>query len=242
METTPIQYCFTLPDGSKHFFDLQLNTQNLELYGCTPEILPEWTKLEFNQCPNCTISTQTHQHCPLAVNLVNIIESFERLVSYDKINVEVVTDERIVSHQTTAQKGIKSLMGLVIATCGCPHTAFFKSMVRFHLPLATREETIYRATSTYLLAQYFLKKEGQKADLDLKGLKQIYKNIQVVNISIAERLRAATKTDSSLNAIILLDVYAQAIPLVIEESLEEIGYLFAPFISETGSAKDHNQH
>ena len=58
----------------------------------------------------------------------------------------------------------------------------------------------------------------------------IYQNIQVINNAVAERLRAATETDSSLNAIILLDVYAQAIPMVIDESLEKIRYLFTPFL------------
>jgi hypothetical protein len=32
-----------------------------------------------------------------------------------------------------------------------------KPMARFHLPLASEEETIYRATTMYLLAQYFLR-------------------------------------------------------------------------------------
>jgi len=130
-------------------------------------------------------------------------------------------------------------MGFVIAVSGCPHTAFFKSMARFNLPLSTKEETVYRATSTYLLAQYFLKKMEQKADLELDGLKQIYQNIMVINTSVAERLRAASKTDSSINAIILLNVYANAIPFVIEESLEEISYLFKPYLSETGFSKDN---
>ena len=75
----------------------------------------------------------------------------------------------------------------------------------------------------------------------MNGLKQIYQNIRLINISIAERLRAATKSDSSINAIILLDVYAQAVPCIIEESLEEIGYLFAPFLSEIRSMKDENR-
>lgn len=239
METISIQYRFTLRDGSQKVFNLLLDKQKLELLDYIPENVPAWAYLDFNQCPNCTLSTQTTQYCPLAVNLVNIVESFKHLISYEEINVEVVTEERTVSRKTTAQNGICSLMGFVIAVSGCPHTSFFKSMARFHLPLSTKEETVYRATSTYLLAQYFMKKMGQKADLKLDGLKKIYQNITVINTSVAERLRAASKTDSSINAIILLDVYAHAIPFVIEESLEEISYLFKPYLSETGFAKDN---
>lgn len=229
MENVAIRYCFTLADGSQEVYDLELDGQNLELVGNIPESLPSWTDLDFHECPHCPLPIDTHPHCPLAVRLVSIVEPFDRLLSYDKIHVDVITEERSISQDTTAEQGIGSLMGLVIATCGCPHTAFFKPMARFHLPLASEDETIYRAASMYLLAQYFLKKEGHNADLELKGLMKIYDNIQVVNSSIAKRLRAATEKDSSLNAIVLLDMYAKTLSYAIEESLEEVRYLFSPF-------------
>jgi hypothetical protein len=124
------------------------------------------------------------------------------------------------------------MMGLVIATSGCPRTAFFKPMARFHLPLASKEETIFRATSMYLLAQYFLKKDGHFADLELKGLRRIYDNMQIINRATVERLRAATKTDSSINAIVILDNYAKSMPFAIEKSLEDIRYLFSSFLTK----------
>jgi len=232
METISIKYRFVLPDGSEQVYDLQLDKENLELRGNTPGSIPSWVNLDFFQCPNCPLSAKTHPHCPLALNLVNIIKGFDSLVSYEKIHVEVITKERIVSADTTAQKGISSLMGLVIAGSDCPHTVFFKSMARYHLPFASEEETIYRSTSTYLLAQYFQQKKDRTTDIELKGLKNIYENVQIVNKAVAKRLRAATKTDSSVNAIIHLDVFAQILPCAITESLEEICYLFEPFFKQ----------
>ena len=37
MENVSIQYCFTLKDGSKEIYDLQLDAENLELQGNMPE-------------------------------------------------------------------------------------------------------------------------------------------------------------------------------------------------------------
>jgi hypothetical protein len=54
--------------------------------------------------------------------------------------------------------------------------------------------------------------------------------MQIVNFAIAERLRAAAMTDSSINAIVILDSYAQALPLAIEKSLAKIRHLFSPFL------------
>lgn len=229
METITIRYYFTLPEGVREAFDLQFDAQTLELVGTIPDVMPSWTKLDFHQCPNCPLTPDTHPHCPLAAHLVNIVERCEGLFSYSAIQVDVMTAERFITQETTVQRGMSSLMGLVMATSGCPHMAFFKPMARFHLPFASAEETVYRATSMYLLAQYFLYKEGRNADLDLTGLGQIYHNIEVVNIAVAKRLRAATEADSAVNAIILLDIYTKAIPVVIEESLEEIRYLYAPY-------------
>ncbi len=236
METITFRYCFRLADGSREIFDLQLDADHLNLLTKPPEILPYWTDLEFHQCPNCPLTHSTHPHCPIAANIVNIVRSFEGLVSYEQIHVEVITKERLTSQDTTAQRGISSLMGLVIAASGCPHAAFFKPMARFHLPLASKEETIYRAVSTYLLAQYFLRKEGKSVDFDLKGLEKIYQNMQVINTFLAKRLRDATATDSSVNAIILLDIYAKSLPFVIGESLEDIRHLFEPFFSSFSSS------
>jgi hypothetical protein len=91
------------------------------------------------------------------------------------------------------------------------------------------EETVYRATSTYLLAQYFLQKEGEKADMELEGLKRIYSNIRIINESMAERLRAVGEKDVALNSLIILDMFAQTLPFAIEDSLEEIRHLFKPY-------------
>lgn len=230
MSTYQIQYRITLPDGKVEVFDLNFDSQTIDLLNNIPEKLPAWTKLEFEQCSHCPLKPDDSPHCPLAANLVNIINHFDGLMSYQNLQLDVVTTNRTISKKTTAQEALSAMMGLVIPATGCPHTAYFKPMARFHLPLAGADETIYRATSMYLLAQYFLKKQGKVPDLDFKGLKKIYQNMQILNASIAERLRAASKTDSSVNALVLLDMFTMVLPIAIEESLEEIGYLFKPYL------------
>jgi hypothetical protein len=230
MGTQVIRYCFRMADNSRLDFKWELKPPDLGLKGNIPEQLPAWTKLDFHQCSNCPLTVVTHLYCPLAANIVNVVQQFDGLISYEKVRIEIVTKERRISQRTTVQKGISSMLGLVIATCGCPHTEFFKPMARFHLPLASKEETVFRATSMYLLAQYYLKKECRIADFEFEGLTRIYHNIQIVNLAIAERLRAAAITDSSINAIVILDSYAQALPLAIEKSLAEIRPLFLSFL------------
>ena len=173
---------------------------------------------------------QEHSYCPAAASLAKIVHRFAALLSFEEVNLTVITSEREIHQKTTIQRAISSYMGLVMATCGCPHTTFLRPMARFHLPLASEEETLYRALSMYALAQYFIAQEEEEMDLKFKGLNQAYKDLQQVNQSIVLRLRAASDKDSSINALINLDMYAKAMPYVIEDSLDELKYLFSSYL------------
>lgn len=229
---TSITYCFRLPDHRQEIFELTLDPQTLGLASSAGGSLPSWTALDFHQCPGCVLQRDAYPHCPVASQLYGVVSRFADLLSYDALYVEVTIDGRRVSQDTTAQIGISSLMGLLMAASGCPHMAFFKPMARFHLPLATDEETTYRAVSTYLLGQYFVAKSGGQADFELEGLKKIYNRVQQINACIVKRLKAAIQTDSSINAVVTLDMFAKSIVFAIEEHLEEIRWLFAPHETE----------
>ena len=226
MDIISYNYIFDLPEKKQIQKKIQIDAQKLNIINNHPKELPDWTTLDFCHCPHCPLSMTSHTHCPLAVNLVNIIHELDTLQSYHQIHLTIIMENRTISQETTVQKALGSLMGLVIATSGCPHTRFFKSMARFHLPLADEEETISRVTSMYLLSQYFIKKEGKPADFNFKGLMQIYKNMHIVNKETAKRLRVASNTDSAVNAIILLDMFTYVLPMSIDSQLQEIRHLF----------------
>jgi hypothetical protein len=235
MDISRITYSFTLADGTQEIFKLELNTESIELTLENKEEAkqpPAWTKLDFHQCPNCPLNVSEAPHCPLCLNLIELVNKFQHILSYDKLVLVVQIDDTTISQRTTAQRAVSSLMGLLIATSGCPHTKYFKPMARFHLPLASPDHTLFRATSSYLLAQYFLRKENKPYDSDLQGLSEIYKNVDLVNDYVAMRLRTASEADSTVNAIILLDLFAKTIPITIEESLDEIKHLFASYLAE----------
>ena len=230
MKQFTIQYCFTMEDHSQEIFNLDIDAKSITLKTRHSKKLPSWTSLGFHQCPNCPLSKDTHSHCPVAVNILEIIIRFDRLMSFDKMRVEVVTKERSIVQETSAQEGLSSLMGLLIATSECPLTDFFKPMARFHLPFANKEETIWRATSTYLLAGYFQNTAERNKDLKLKGLAKIYDDIELLNNAIIKRLRYASQKDSAVNALVHLDVFAKYLTPPIEDSLQHIRQIFTPFV------------
>lgn len=226
-----IDYTFQGAGGISESFPVKVDAQTMVLiHEPVPEPLPEWTKLDFLKCSHCPLNARTTPHCPVARSLIRVAVFSNRFRSYDKLAVKVTTEDRTIIAKTTAQTAFGSLIGLMIATSGCPHTDYLKPMARFHLPLSSVEETIYRVFSMYLLAQYFRSQKGGKPDQDFSGLKQLYENIEIVNVQMTERLRAATRTDASLNAVICLDTLAKTMLSMIEDKVDEVRYLFDPYL------------
>jgi len=158
----------------------------------------------------------------VAQNLTGFVELFSQVASYDNMEVIVKTRERYYFSRVTAQKALSSLMGLLIAVSRCPYTHFLKPMARFHQPLSSEEETTIRAASLYLLGNLL----NDNRTFDLQELKTSYKNLELLNRGIAERMKAASEEDAAANAIVNLDMFAKAMPFHIEDALEEIRHIF----------------
>jgi len=232
MANLEISYTFRFEDSREEIVELVIDPRTIEIVNRPVHDLPEWTRLEFEQCPHCPLDSREVANCPVAVSLIEVVRRFDGVMSYGRVDLEVVTVERKITQSIDAQKAISSLVGLLISTSGCPHASYFKPMARYHLPLASSEETVFRATGMYLLAQFFLNKTGKNGNFDLQGLTRIYHNMHLLNISIAERLRSATRTDSSINAVIVLDIFTQTVNFVVEDHLQELRHLFQPYLEE----------
>jgi hypothetical protein len=231
MPDITLRYHFTLEGGAEEVFELALDEKTLELGGDESGALPKWTELGFRQCPHCPLEPETSPRCPAAAKLVGLIQGFARVLSYERVQVEVRTTERTVRLDVSAQQAVSSLMGLIMAASGCPHTVFFRPMARFHLPGASMEETIYRAASMHMLAQYYVHLAGGEPDFAFAGLLKNYEAVQKVNRAFVKRLHAAADFDSTINALVVLDAWALTMPWAVEESLEGLRHLFEPHLT-----------
>jgi hypothetical protein len=218
-----IRYRFDLPDGSKKQVDLNFAAADFRLSNPTPVDPPFWTELKFSQCANCPLSTDAYAHCPAALHMAPAVESLKALVSFDVVGVTVTQAERTVHAETTAQQAMSSVLGLIMATSGCPWTDRLRPMARFHLPFASEAETVYRSVCMFLLARELL---GVGEAHGFAELTDLYENLHVVNRDMSRRLGAATRTDPARNAMALLDSYTTLLPAALESSLQELKPLF----------------
>src|SRR5476649_1737413 len=229
-DITTIEYEFALGNGEKKNFSVRLDKHSMQFIPENTTTVRQWTKLTHHQCPNCQLKPAQTYHCPIAANLVDVIESFKDSLSIEQADITIRSESREYHKRSTVQYGIGSMMGLYMVTSGCPVMDKLRPMVFTHLPFSSLEETLFRAISMYLLAQYFREQQGEKPDWKLENFTKIYEDIAQVNQSFTQRLLSINPRDASLNALVGLDCFATALGFsTVEENLKEFESLFRAY-------------
>ncbi len=216
-----IQYIFRFQDGREEHFQLDFSPKHMDLIASDLPPPATWTSIGFCQCDHCSLTPKDTSVCPPAHHLQDAVKRLGREVSYSEVNLEVITAERTLVANTNMANAFASMMGLIMATTGCPYTAFFKPMARMHLPLASETETAFRALSTYLLGQHIRGQDG----LSLAGLEAIYRDMEKVNRGFARRLQESGQL-KEINSLVKLDFHAKNMAEFLSENLEELTPLF----------------
>jgi hypothetical protein len=218
-----ITYRFFAGGDDKIVVDLTFANDTYRLIPPADAPRPDWTRLEVCRCPNCPLP-ETATHCPAAQAIALFLPLFDTRISYQSAVVEVETPARVIVSKTSFQRGIASLVGLAMATSGCPRTRFLRAMARFHLPFANEQETVVRALGTHLLRQYVAAQpeEGGPVTVTLSQLVADYGELSLVNGAMAERLRSVVSRDATLNAVVILDCFAQTAPYNIDCGFEDV--------------------
>lgn len=228
-------YQFKFEDGYTKNYHIALDPKTLSLIPDEHRHQPqEWTRLNYNQCSNCPLAIDSHPFCPIAVNIMELVETFKDVLSYHNCTIVCETGDRTYSKNTSIMEGLSSIFGMIMATSDCPIMNFLKPMARFHLPFSSVEETTARTASMYLLGRYFrYKDQSDIIKMDFKTLENHYSQVRQVNEGIIKRISNVSKQDADKNAIVTLHSLSLFLSMEIDYSLSSLEYIFtAPYINE----------
>ena len=214
-----VRYVFDLESGEL-VFEIDTGAPEPLLRARNPE-LPEWTLLKHHQCPCCPLNPNEQAHCPAAVRIYRNLETFQDSTSIEKVDLKVETERRTYSQTCDLQTGLNAMLGLQMATSGCPLLGKLRAMATFHVPFSSFSETLYRTVSAYLTQQFFIHKEGGTPDWDLEGLKHFYEDLEKLNQAFSLRIRSMDRNDAVSNAIIIFFSASIIVANSIEEGLVE---------------------
>ncbi len=210
-------YHFNLKNGLNKSFNVVIDDDSLEILNINATEKPVWAELENFKCPHCPLNINENKYCPAALSLNHILDEFSDIPSYELAEVTVESKHRKYQKDSTAQGGLSSLMGLLMVTSGCPILGKLKPMIKNHLPFASIDETEYRVFSTYLLAQFIKMKKGGTPDWEMKGLRKIYEDINILNKSVAGKILGLEKLDANVNAVVILNNFADSVTMSLED-------------------------
>ncbi|WP_454255783.1 DUF6901 family protein [Pseudomonas sp. Marseille-Q8238] len=214
-----IEYRITLDDEHQFSYKIELDRQYDPQ---SAEATPKWTRLTYNQCSNCPLSKDAFSHCPAAVDLHRVIEDFNGLPAIKRAQVAVRTPEREYSKQVSLEEGLRSLLGVIMATSACPLLGRLKPMANNHLPFASSQEFILRTISLYLARQYFNFREGRRPDWELRGLVRQFQQLQLVNQAFWQRIHDTCEGDSNLKAFLTFFSMSSSMTVSLETQLQKI--------------------
>lgn len=222
---------FTFYDGTEKSFPIVVENDSLKIIQPYLEEIPDWTKHDNIRCPIYRCPDINKEYCPIALNFDRVLKFFSNFPSYEKVTVHVETENRTYSKKTSLQEGAGSMIGIMMTTSGCPVLDKLRPMVRFHLPFATLEETAHRVFSMYLFAQFLKKKNKLKPDWDMIHLKDLYEEISKININLAKKITRLESMDTSINAVVILNAFAESIQYAIEdEDFSEFEHLYRSWL------------
>lgn len=182
----------------------------------------EWTKLGHCQCSNCPLDTSETDYCPAALDMEPVVEAFRGQKAFQKMPIRVHTENRTYEKYTTVEEGLRSLLGLVMASSGCPHLSRLRPMAMHHLPFASANEFIMRSVSLYLLQQYFNKRDGEEVDWELEGLVERNEELQLINHALWQRIHSICEQDSNLKALLNFFSMASSVTSSLDTQLQQV--------------------
>jgi Domain of unknown function (DUF6901) len=224
-------YQFQFDDGYTKTYHIALDPKTLSLIsGEHRHQAPDWTRLTYHQCSNCPLEIDAHPYCPIAVNIMELVETFKNVLSYHNCTVVCESEDRTYFKKTSIMEGLSAIFGMIMATSDCPIMDFLKPMARFHLPFSSVEETTVRTASMYLLKEYFNGKDQNDIKIDFKTLENHYGQVKLVNEGIIKRISSVSKQDADKNAIVTLHSISLFLSMEIDYSLRTLEYIFiTPF-------------
>jgi hypothetical protein len=212
-----VSYQLSLEDGTDHRFEVDVDRPVVQRRGQ----LPVWTALEQNRCPHCPLPASEGAVCPPAADLQPVVERFSLLSSIARAHVRITTDERDMVKDTDAQTALSALMGLIMATSGCPILRQLKPLAVMHLPFATATESTYRAVAVHLVRAVL---DGKP--VDLAELRRFVDDLDTLNLAFIHRLRQAAERDASLNALVVLQAGSSLIGFSLDDGLQRLRSLY----------------
>lgn len=202
MNYVQINIQLTRDNDEKHSFSFNTAESKSLLDFNDLENLPDWVKLNEQQCPQCPFSADKLEWCPCAVELIELVERFPNLPSYEKLKYELKRDDLYMQKEMDAQNALAGIFFLRLTFSGCP---IFKSDVwswKYFSPATDLNNILFRRLAINLVCDKLSKEEDKDFSSYLHNEEEILQSLFYLKKRL-ENVKAIEK-DAIFNAIVVL--------------------------------------
>jgi len=189
---------------------------------------PLWTRLDFFQCPECTLDPRENPTCPVAEVLARFARDVGERDSFENTDVLVEEDDgrRVILRDVPLQSVAGELVRLAVFQSGCPIGRKLKpAMVRLR-PFPTRDE-IVQSFAIFFALQSAGARQGMLGNNENgeQTAAQFMNSLHDVFGFLAKRLEHAGQGDVYINAVVIIDslslLFALSAPELIRKCIDE---------------------
>ena len=209
------------PDSKPLALDFDFSITNTMYVDDAPEelIKESWVKLDNNKCSQCTLKSENHPACPVALNLGKYAHELFHRQSTDTVSIQLW--EESGRHLQLANIPLQDVTGelvrMAVFQSECPIGRRVKKALEFVPPFPTDGET------TRAFALFFAMQQLQQTGRDVTKEQIIYlDSLHELFENLSRRVRAITRGDAGVNGVMIYHSLMMLVSLSLPENLEKV--------------------
>jgi hypothetical protein len=207
------------PDGRQLNWDFDFSLQgtmrlgNMFLAG-----VPDWVKLEFCQCPACTLDPEVSPTCPVAEVLAQYAYELANRKSFEQVRVEIYQKDagKLELNDIALQTIVGELVRLGVFQYQCPVGRKVKPAMTKLPPFPSNEQILQAFAEGF--AEHH---EVDSTELDDEG-NELLDAIHDLFGNLSNRLDEVGEGDAHLNGVVILHSLSVLFSLSAPELIQDI--------------------
>jgi len=190
-----------LSDGRRLKWEFDFSTQGtIRMRNVFLKGIPDWIKLDYCQCPACTLDPSEYPTCPVADILAGYAYDLADRKSYEQVGVDVyrTDDPPLLLENIPLQTVVRELVRLAVFQYECPVGRRVKPAMTRLPPFPTNDEILYAFARAF--AREVRQEDGSLSGEQLKFLASLHD----IFGHLSARLDNVGRGDAHLNGIVIL--------------------------------------
>lgn len=164
--------------------------------------LPDWTLLNYHQCPNCPLDEKRILRCPAAAAVSQLVENFAEVVSFQKVDLVIIRSNGQYAVRGSAQMVVFALLVEFVSRAKCPYLFDPSADKGFFFLCLDVDQLLYRFFASFLIQHHLLSSgEPDPNAVNWPRFQQFMGEMRIALEGLLERIQASCHEDANINAL-----------------------------------------